>query len=127
MAKKSFKTVNLEEKDWIALDFVCDRLGMKKTALLGLIAQNLQDIFQNMKKGAGIHFNCYGQKLIIISTGEPTAIGKFEIVSHGITLPVFGHFEEPTETSEKEVDSEVKRLCEETFNKDYEEKEVEKE
>lgn len=107
---KVFKTIKVEEKSFSQLSFICDRLGKKKSIFMKELLENLFDIFSDLKpKTANIFYLPTGNKLIINAVGQ----------SYLIT----GTFPMPTEATPEQVDSEVKRLCEETFSKDYEEKE----
>jgi len=102
MAKKSFKSVNVEELSFSQLEFICDRLNTKKSVFLGLLLENLFDIFSNIKKGTGgISFDVSGQKLTIISYGKVVVVSGSGFVGHDAT--------------DKEVDTEVRKLSEEGF------------
>jgi len=100
---KVFKTVKLEEESFSQLSFICDRLGKKKSVFMRELLEQLFDIFSDLKpKTANIFYLPTGNKLII------NAVGQSYLVT--------GTFPMPTEATPEQVDSEVKRLCEEAFD-----------
>jgi hypothetical protein len=100
--KKLFKTLKLEEGSFSQLEFICDRLNMKKSVFLRLLLESVFDIFSNIRKGTGgISFDVSGDKLVITSHGKNIVVSGAGFVGHDAT--------------DKEVDSEVQDLVTKGF------------
>ncbi len=98
MAKKSFKTVNIDELAFDKLSHLCDTLNMTKTGLLELLIENVFEITSNLRKGAGIMFDTNGNQLIVQTYGKP--------------IVVSGMFHMDANASDREIDYEVKKRVE---------------
>ena len=68
---KRFRTVNLEERSFSELSFICDRLSSRKSVFLKNLISQLFDVFSEYKKGScNMFYDSVRGKIIITVTGN---------------------------------------------------------
>ncbi len=107
MPPKGYKSINVSERGFSQLEFICDRLGKSKSQFMSELLEQVFDIFSDLKpKTTNIYYLATGNNLIINAVGQSYLITGTRPVCEEIRereakapaiVKIYGKVEEKTE------------------------------